>query len=382
LIGACLLEMGDVTEGITQLEEAVRIDKKNVKAMARVARAYEDLGNADAAMTWYERAVEAAPRYSPPKLRLAALYRQRGRVEEARALYRDVLNVNAYDVGAIMGLAELDIAFGTPTSYRAAVQRLEALLEIVPEHVDARVNLAVALHGLGKTDEAINVYRQVLLRNADHTTAALNLAVLLQARGDTDAAADLLARAHREGPSSLEQAVAMFDLLLRQGDFDAAADVWSAAGTTLHANLDVLGWQAWAHAVAERTTSAKRLAEQVETATGPTPLTLATRVLVGLQGQDPPAATAAVTQLTQMGDEAADARRRLLNALQRHDIDHPGDPWTICLAARVLIADGQRDAGRAFTDLCAELCRSEGCDAWVGTLITSLGERRSTSGGR
>jgi len=373
LIGACRIARGDLSEGLAELKAAVALAPENVKAMGRIAGTLEDLGRTDDAMKWYERAIKQAPRYNPPKLKLARLYAAAGRDEEARALYRQVLEVNEYDVSALMGLSELDIAFGTQASLQSAVDRLRKLLKFMPNYTDARVNLAAALNALHRTDEAIALYRQVLRDEPQHTTAALNLAMILEARGQAAEASQLLASAGPGKIQTLDQAVGMFDLQVRQGHFDDAVAVWTSLPEALRANPKAQAWLCWARAVAGQDEGALALASQIETSGQAMPLTLAARALVGLQTHHPEDATRAVTKLAGVGDAARDARRRLLNAIRRYDMATPGDPWAVCLAARVLIADGQSNAGRAFTDLCSKQCHGPACEAWIGKLMLALG---------
>ena len=59
-----------------------------------------------------DKAARTAPNHNPTLHRLAGVYRKLGRVAEARALYERELANNAYEVGAVLALAELDLADG------------------------------------------------------------------------------------------------------------------------------------------------------------------------------------------------------------------------------------------------------------------------------
>jgi len=373
VIGACKIKLGRTEEGLLDLRRAVELDDQNGHAKYRLATAYEDLGRTEEAVRSYESAIEASPRYNPPLIRLASLYRAGGRYDEARHLYLKALETNAYEVPAIIGLAELEIHAGDRASLRDAQRRLRALLEDVPEHMAAWIDLGVVSQKLGDTDVAVSIYQSVLLREPDNATAALNLAQILQSRGQTDQARSLLAQARRVGVTTLAEAIGMFDAFVRQGEMDRAADVWSDLLLRLPDSDEVRAWAAWSLAVAERSDRALAMADRVISTPATAPLLMATRALAMLQKKDHAEAAAALRRLVGNRDTPGDAERRLLLALERHDLDHDGDPWTICLAARLLIADGQLDAGRAFTDLCADRCAGGGCDEWVGTLLEALG---------
>ena len=68
-----------------------------------------------------------------------------------------------------------------------------------------------------------------------------------------------------------------------------------------------------------------------------------------------------------------------MTALQRHDEERPGEPWTIGLATRLLIVDGQLDAAEAFLGLFQKQCASEECRAYSDRLATELIAARTVS---
>lgn len=142
-------------------------------------------------------------------------------------------------------------------NYAAAIEEIDALLQIDPEHFDAQLTRATALmagerdaegitaftaiserypkstqadfalavyfHNRGRVDDAARHYEEVLRRAPDHAVAANNLAMLLLDNDrDIDRAGALAAELHKRFPQS---AVALDTLgwaLFRQGDADAA----------------------------------------------------------------------------------------------------------------------------------------------------------------
>jgi len=373
IIGRCRLKLGQIEQGLADLHRAVELDDHNANAKQSLAKAYENLGRTAEAIDWYLRTIETAPRFNPPLISLAALYRAAGRSDEARALYEKALSINEYEVPAILGLAELDIESGDRPAMRDAERRLRALLEIVPENVSAWIDLGVVAQKLGRTAEAISLYHMVLNRDPKNTTAALNLAQIYQAQGKTEQAAALLALVRRVGVASRTEAIGLFDSFVRQEDWDQAIGVWRDLRQRQPESAEVQAWYVWALAVGGRAEQALAAADATTPTPQTAPLVFAAKALASLQTKDYAGATAAVVSLAADRDNAENARTRLLTALERHDASHPGDPWAICLAARVLISDGRLDAGRAFTDQCANLCAGDGCDAWVGELIDALG---------
>ena len=68
----------------------------------------------------------------------------------------------------------------------------------------------------------------------------------------------------------------------------------------------------------------------------------------------------------------ADARRRLLGALERFDQRQPNIPWTFCLSARLLIADGNLQGASLGVGLCEERCDDPACQEQVRRLRSQI----------
>lgn len=66
-----------------------------------------------------------------------------------------------------------------------ALDAYQRVLEVNPDHADARVNLGRLLQQQGKLDEAARHYREALRRSPRHATAAFNLGTVLEDQGQT-----------------------------------------------------------------------------------------------------------------------------------------------------------------------------------------------------
>ncbi len=276
LLGACALALGNEEGGYSKLRRAFEIDPENAKAIYRLGVAYAKAGEADLALASLETAVNAAPRYNPALVRLADIYRDAGRFQEARSLYGRALDTNAFDVAAIRGMVALDV----------------------------------------------------------------------------------------------RETLGTFDSLVERGKTAEAADLWKPLVRQWPESAEVQVWASWANALAGRANGAWRGTVPAQFV----PLSVATRALVALQRRDYRTATAQVEQLSEVEAANRYAQRRLLGALQQHDQAHPGDAWTMCLAARLLLADGQQTAGQAFTGICEQQCQTEGCAEWVKRLRERYGQ--------
>ncbi|MFH1109137.1 MAG: tetratricopeptide repeat protein [Planctomycetota bacterium] len=314
LMGACQLKLGHGDEALRLIRRAMEVDPNDDLALYRLAAAYDDLGRFDDALPYYEAAAKAAPMNNPTLHRLAAVYRRMGRDADARAAYEQELANNPYEIPAVLALVELDNQTATRDAYLHAERLLVDLLRDVPDNAPARINLGVVRYALGKVDEAIDAYAEVLSRDPKEATAAINLAQLALA-GDAT-------QARRIAPAL------------------------SAAADTVPLATAALAYAALAEGRYEE---------------------------AGLRIQSLSLRSSGQASRDQ---DAAQARQLFLAALERYDQQHPDVPWTIALAADVLIADGQLDAARAFTDLFEARCDNPACRDRVRSLRQRLSSSR------
>lgn len=158
-----LRQAGRVRESLEWYRKALALDPAAAELRFGYACALAALGDA-AARSEYQRLVGERPNWAPPRVNLALLELNAGRVGDAVALLREAV----------------------------ALQ---------PSLDEARVNLALALRDSGHLGEAEAECRAVLERSPDHLGALRNLASVLLQMGDGDAARECLAQRNRLAPA-------------------------------------------------------------------------------------------------------------------------------------------------------------------------------------
>jgi tetratricopeptide (TPR) repeat protein len=136
-LGLQLLDTGAAHEAVEHLDSAVRLDPKNQSAWNALQRALRRDGQAERA--------EAAKR------KLAELLRERDEGDQKLVAAIEINNRGA----------ELE----KTGDLRGALERYRSALELLPEHLGIRVNLAVALLKLGNWQEGIAEMRQAQKRD-------------------------------------------------------------------------------------------------------------------------------------------------------------------------------------------------------------------------
>ena len=359
LLGMCELRRGNHASALHHLRRAIELNPENPSCYYRLGMGLDEMGRLDEAIPLYEKAVELAPSHNIRRSRLAAAYRRVHRVEDARAVHEGSLESNPYDVTAAMGLAELDIAEGTSDSFQAARQRLEVLLDWMPENVKAMTNLGAVYVTLQATEAAESVYIEALSRDPNNVTVAINLGQLYYAAGDRDRAERLFLAAAKIGPTSLAEAIVVYDFFEPAGTFDPAIGLWEGFTARFPEVIDAQAFLVWTWAQAGQVERARTQLDAMEAGGQRHPLLLAASALMQLEDRAFDSALRHVEALRELGPDGSDARGRLLGALERFDQRQPSVPWTFCLTARLLLADGRFEPAAIFTGLCEERCDSD-----------------------
>jgi YaiO family outer membrane protein len=101
-------------------------------------------------------------------------------------------------------------------SYRAALERFQAIAAQNPDDIEARIWIARLYRSLGDNGRAVDVYQSILATKADHPEALLGLGDTLIATGRLREAAETLKRAESLAPENAA-------VLASQGRLHAAA---------------------------------------------------------------------------------------------------------------------------------------------------------------
>jgi protein O-GlcNAc transferase len=135
-LGSQLLDTGAAHEAVVHLDEAVRLDPKNQSALNALQRALRQDGQV-------ERAGAATKK-------LAELLRARDEADQKLVVALETNNRGA----------ELQKA----GDVRAALEKYRAAVDLLPDHIGMRLNLAVALLKLGNWQEGVSQMREALRR--------------------------------------------------------------------------------------------------------------------------------------------------------------------------------------------------------------------------
>ncbi len=160
------------------------------------------------------------------RLARALGHHQAGRLDEAGALYRELLADQPDHPDALHYLGVLALQGGNGDE---AVRLIERSLVLAPANVDALNNLGQAFEALDRPIEAEGAYRRVLAAVPGDAQAHVSLGDLLARRGDFAAAAECLEAALKVEPDEPYLLVNLGTARQASGDLDGALAAFEQA---------------------------------------------------------------------------------------------------------------------------------------------------------
>jgi tetratricopeptide (TPR) repeat protein len=162
----------------------------------------------------------------PEILQTALQHHQAGRLPEAEALYRQVLQVQPDQPTALHYLGVIAHQIG---KHEAAVQYIAQALQLNPHDVDGHNNIGEAYRALGRVEEAMAHYRQALALQPSLAEAHNNLGNLLRDQGKLEEAVASYRQALALKPWYAEGHVNLGMAFQEQGKLDEAIGLYRHA---------------------------------------------------------------------------------------------------------------------------------------------------------
>lgn len=213
----------------------------------------QTLQDAHASLAWYTRADSwrrggfGLASTAATDIRIAWLCLVLGQHERAEAVLANVADRHPEIESLHADLARVQAHRAGPA---AARERLERVLASHPDHAECRDLLAWGLAHEGRSNDAINIYRDRLASSPDDAKCLASLGSLLMAMGDPVSAAEPLERAVALNPTILRTWIDLANSRLMQGDphnaraaLEQAAQAIPNAQETINQYLAQLGAQ-------------------------------------------------------------------------------------------------------------------------------------------
>jgi tetratricopeptide (TPR) repeat protein len=176
-------------------------------------------------------------------LQLAVHHHQTGQLQQAKAIYAEILRVypNHADVLNLLG-----VIAGQTEQYSEALALISRAIEINSAVPDYHNNLGKVLQGLGRIEAAIDCYRKALDLRGDHVDALFNLGNALMRQRQFEAAVSCFEKVLRIAPDYADAHNNLGQALQEQGKIDAAVSAYQTAlqinpnNATYHCNVGLI----------------------------------------------------------------------------------------------------------------------------------------------
>jgi tetratricopeptide (TPR) repeat protein len=200
-LGNALLRAGKMEEAKEHYEQALRLKPDFPKGHNDFGIALVRLGRLPEAIGQYEQALRLQPDFAEAQYNLASALSQAGEVGEAIDHYEQALRIKPDYAEAHNNLG---VALKKQGRLQEATDHYEQALRIKPNYTGAHYNLGLALVELGRPQEAIGHYEQALHLKPDFVGAHYNLGIALEKLGRTQEALDQYEEALRLKPDFVE----------------------------------------------------------------------------------------------------------------------------------------------------------------------------------
>jgi serine/threonine protein kinase/tetratricopeptide (TPR) repeat protein len=216
-LGASLVTLGQVDDGIAAIREAIRLEPENGQAYQGLARAYwVGKGDLAAAIPMFERSIELNPEAGYSMLQLGLLLSWEGRYADAERILKRAVELQDQFISGNAGLqvvganARLGYVYYLQGRYEEAVHEYERGLAFVAasDHalkertsIELQVKLGAAYQRLrnpeaatAQFDRALRTFQARVAKGADDPYTRYYIACLYALRGDSERALDSLER--------------------------------------------------------------------------------------------------------------------------------------------------------------------------------------------
>jgi Flp pilus assembly protein TadD len=164
---------------------AQRLNADRPEARSTLAGFFAKRGLSNEAEAEYKAALRLSPQYTVAAINLADLYRQLGRDTDSEIVLRDAVNGAPQDAGTHHALGLTLVRLKRP---EMALDELRKAAELGPDQARYVYVYAVALHSVGRIEEAITALKENLTRHTDDRDTLLALVTFSRDGGDAAAA--------------------------------------------------------------------------------------------------------------------------------------------------------------------------------------------------
>lgn len=200
--GQLALAKGEMEQAIEFFKESIAKKPLFVKAYDAIGKVYEDMGDIQSAIKYYESAHNISSSNTDRLITLSKLYKKAGEAERAENILKDAVSDVRQDVstsGHLIG--EMYLA---RNETEKALEMLSKAYKKNPSDISIMQSLAEAYRRTGQPEQAIDIYKEILKINPNNAPAYYSMGKTFLEMGIKDKAVEAIKKAWELNPFSKE----------------------------------------------------------------------------------------------------------------------------------------------------------------------------------
>jgi tetratricopeptide (TPR) repeat protein len=230
LAATFLLEKGDVSKALTELQAVVAHSPNNPVAQYDLGRVHRERGEWEQARQRFQKAIDLRPDYVRARLDLAQLQLRSRDFEAALRSSEQVLSIDRTSVAARLIASS---ALMGQKKFAESRALLETMLQANPSAPDVLFQLGLVNLAENKYKEAADVFRRSYERNPANSRGLMGMVETEMAQNHPDQAMQLLQTEAAKAPNNMDLVAALGNTAIRAGRYDAAVSYFQKVAGSL-----------------------------------------------------------------------------------------------------------------------------------------------------
>ena len=195
-------------------------------AVSNLGTIFEQKGELESAIEYYEKALKLKPDYGEVYYNLGNVFLQQGKLEAAIDSYKQALKIQPDYPQSHNNLGHVFQLQGT---LEAAIESYQQALKIQPENAQIHCNLGNVFQLQGKLESAIESYQQAVKIQPNYAEVHEQLGNIFHQQGKSEAAIDSYQQALKIQPDSITAYTNLGTTFSEQGNLETAIENYSKA---------------------------------------------------------------------------------------------------------------------------------------------------------
>jgi tetratricopeptide (TPR) repeat protein len=238
LAATFLLEKGDVSKALTELQAVVAHSPNNFVAQYELGRVHAARGELEQARQRFQKAIDLRPDYVVARLALARLELRGGEFDAALKSSEEVMAIDRTSTAARLIASS---ALMGQKKFAESRQLLDSMLQANPSAPDVLFQLGLVNLAENKYKEAADAFRRAYELNPANLGGLMGVVETEMAQNHHDQAMQLLQTEAAKAPNRMDLVLALGNVAIRAGRYDAAVSYFQKVAASLPKGSKALG---------------------------------------------------------------------------------------------------------------------------------------------